>query len=70
MAKLNRDKTQEIKDLLIQQESLKDFNETITHKLGEEKDKFDKLVDSKMTLEEEKRLLEIHYKEDDEFLKV
>ena len=70
MAKLNRDKTQEIKDLLIQQESLKDFNETIKHKLGEEKDKFDKLVDSKMTLEEEKRLLEIHYKEDDEFLKV
>lgn len=36
-AKLNRDKTQEIKDLLVAQESLKEFNETIAHKLAEEK---------------------------------
>ena len=59
MAKLNRDKTQEIKDLLVQQESLKEFNETIAHKLQEERDKFDKLQDQKLTRDEELRLLGI-----------
>ena len=64
MNRLNQHKTQEIKELLIQQESLKEFNEQLTHKLMEEKEKFDKLTDAKITKDEEKRLLELQLAED------
>lgn len=45
MSKLQRDKTQEIKELLVNQEAIKEMNDNLTHKLQEEKDKFDKLTD-------------------------
>lgn len=64
MNRLNQHKTQEIKELLIQQESLKEFNEQLTHKLHEEKEKFDQLMDLKITKDEEKRLLELQLAED------
>ncbi len=64
MARLNTHKTQEIKELLIQQESLKEFNEQLSNKLMEEKEKFDKLMDAKITKDEEKRLLDIQLADD------
>lgn len=64
MAKLNRDKTQEMKELLVQQETLKEFVDNLSHKLQEEKDKFDKLTDQKITVDEKLRLLKLALEED------
>lgn len=70
MAKLNRDKTQEIKELLIQQEALKEFNDNLTNKLTEEKEKFNKFSDEKITIDEKLRLLLLNFKDDTEFTEV
>lgn len=70
MAKLNRDKTQEIKELLIQQEALKEFNDNLTNKLVEEKEKYSKLANEKITIDEKLRLLLLALKDDTEFAAV
>jgi hypothetical protein len=64
MAKLNKDKTVEMKEKIVEQETLKEFNETMTHKLQEEKEKFDKLTDQMITRKEELRLLNVQLEED------
>jgi hypothetical protein len=64
MAKLNKDKTVEMKEKIVEQETLKEFNETMTHKLQEEKEKFDKLTDQMITRKEELRILNVQLEED------
>lgn len=64
MNKLNKDKTQEMKDKTEEQAILKEFNETMTVKLGEEKEKFDKLTDAMITIKEEIKIKTAQFEED------
>lgn len=64
MNKLNKDKTQEMKDKLEEQNILKEFNDTMTLKLQEEKDKFDKLTDQMLTIREEMKIKTAKFEED------
>jgi hypothetical protein len=57
VAKLNKDKSAEMKDKLAEAETLKEFNENMTTKLIEEKEKFDKLTDAMINRKEEIKIL-------------
>lgn len=64
MNKLNKDKTPEMKDKTEEQAILKEFNETMTVKLVEEKEKFDKLTDAMITIKEEIKIKTAQFEED------
>lgn len=70
MAKLNRDKTAEIKELLAQEQIVKDYNDVNYQKLQDEKQKYDNLLSERMHKEEELRLLNKQLDEDTEAVKL
>lgn len=63
-SQLQRNKTQEIKNKLAEQEGLKEFTESLNHKLAEEKEKYDKLSNEKIVRDEENKMLLAHMAED------
>jgi hypothetical protein len=63
--KLNRDKPEQIKELLAQEEMVTAMNEETSIKLSEEKEKFDTIKASKLELEASLKLKRDQLKEDE-----
>jgi len=56
MLKLNRDKTQEVKDLIANQELIKAHNDEMNQKLHQQKEEYDKLLKGNMEAQEKLKL--------------
>lgn len=55
-AKLNRDKNVEVKELIAQEETATQHNQELTHKLEEEKKKYEGLLDEKLEIDEKLKI--------------
>ena len=67
--KLNRDKPEQIKELLAQEEMVTALNDETTNKLNEEKEKFDTLKAQRLELEASLKINRDQLKEDEVFNK-
>jgi len=69
MLKLNRDKTQEVKDLIANQELIKAHNDEMNQKLHQQKEEYDKLLKGNMEAQEKLKLKTEQLNEDTEIVK-